>query len=229
MLLSQVPLGYSAEVKFSPQAWRRAADPKSPGWSRQGLLSSFYQQYRLHGLARTKVIELLGEAAIAYELYPGSDQRERIDIYRLSAKNNESFRVEYNASDKVSSAFVDKRSCRADAFAGTEPITDRILSLEALEKALLKPYREEQILNMPISQLETLIGKSNKSWTQKSHAGGRMWVNDNYVWRLSADGRRVFTANSHVPVGNREQSDARVRSYAIVSMGPDCLPDVSDS
>jgi hypothetical protein len=180
-------------------------------------------------MARTRVIELLGEAAIAYERYPGSDQRERSDIYRLSAKNNESFRIEYNASDKVSSAFVDKRSCKANAFAAPATVTDKILTLEALEKALLKPYREEQISNMPISELEALIGKSHKDWTQKSHVGGRMWVYYNYVWRLSADGRRVFTANGHVPLGNWEQRDARVQSYAIVSMRPDCLPESPNS
>jgi hypothetical protein len=95
---------------------------------------------------------------------------------------------------------------------------------------LLEKYKLDQILNLQIQQVETLIGKSDKDWTGKSRAGGQIWVYYNYVWRLSADGRRVFIASGQTPARNLEQGGtAHIRSYAIVSMGPDCLPDSPDS
>jgi hypothetical protein len=127
-------------------------------------------------MARARVLELLGKSAVAYELHPGSDQRERMDVYRLSAKNGESFRVEYNTQDEVSSAFVDTRSCKADAFAGPAAIGEKVLTAATLEKVLLKKYPRDQIISMQISQLEALIGKSDKNWTRKSLVRGQTWM-----------------------------------------------------
>jgi hypothetical protein len=228
LVIPDLPHAHAVQAGFSPQAWRGAVDSKSSTWSRKELLSQFYNQYRLEGMPRVRVIELLGEPAIAYELYPVSDQRERIDVYRLSAKNEDSLRIEYNTQDKVSSAFVDTRSCKAEAFAGAAPVAEKVLISATLEKVLEK-YSREQITSMQISQLEALIGKSDKNWSRKSLVGGQTWMYYNYVWRLSVNGRRVFTAYGHVPLRNWDETGARVHSYAIISMGPDCLPGLPNS
>src|SRR5262249_14066442 len=87
----------AAPGKFSPQAWRQAADPKSSDWSREALLTQFVEEYKLDGMEHDKVISLLGEPARSYEFYPGGDRPSRRDTYCLSAKDEESFVLDYEA------------------------------------------------------------------------------------------------------------------------------------
>jgi hypothetical protein len=101
-----VPRGQAAEAKFSPQAWREAIDPQSSDWSREDLLSQLYKQYKLEGMKRKKVLELLGHPSVATELLPASGQSGRIDIYRLSAKNTKPLRIKYDAQDRMTGSPV---------------------------------------------------------------------------------------------------------------------------
>lgn len=230
VVVFDLPYGHAAKAKFSQQAWREAVDLQSSDWSREDLLSQLYKQYKLKGMKREMVLELLENPAVSSELYPGSKQRERTDIYRLSAKNTKSFRIEYDAPDRVTgSPLIDFRPCKAKLFIGPAPEADKFLTMAVLRKSLLEKYTLKQITKMTVKEVETLLGNADKGW-EDSPFGGEREVN--YLWRLSADGRRVFVVNARVPSRTREtyaweMPAARIRSYAIVSMGPDCLPDIA--
>lgn len=225
--------GRAAQAKFSPDAWRRAADAKSPNWSRKALLTQFVEEYKLDGMDRTKVISLLGEPASASELDPRGRYQSRIDTYCLSAKDEESLRIDYDDKDqvKVKGYFVERRPCKnCYLFIGPTSAANKFLTLGVLNRSFLQKYTAEQIRQMKMKQVETILGKSDKSWIVESLAGGQMWVNFYYLWRLSADGYRVFIIDGqHVPRRNwKSGEDPGVGSYAIVSMGQHCWPSADE-
>jgi hypothetical protein len=216
--------GQAAQAKFSPEAWRQPVDPKSPNWSRRALLTQFVEEYKLAGMERKKVIALLGEPATASELDPGGRYRSRIDTYCLSTKDEESFRIDYDDKDKVKGYSVEASPCKSCyLFIGPAPAADSFLKPDVLNKSFLQKYTDEQISNMKIQEVETIIGSPGKSWTVNAKGGGRIWMHFYYVWRLSADGSRIFLVNGrHRPVqDSKPGEDPGVESWAKVSM-PDC-------
>ena len=223
--VSSLSTGQTAQGQFSSQAWHQTANTKSPNWSRKALVTQFVEEYKLEGMERQKVISLLGEPGSASELEPGGRYRSRVDTYCLSAKDEESFRIDYDDKDKVKGYFIEARPCKSCyLFIGPTSAEDTFLKPGVLTKSFLRKYNDEQIRNMKIQQVETIIGKPDKSWTVNAKAGGQMWVNFYYLWRLSADGSRVFLVNGrHRPVRDwKPGEDPGIESWAIISMGAGC-------
>jgi hypothetical protein len=95
-------VAYGGHTTFSPAAWRQAPDSIFPFWSREGLLHQFAAKTVLVGLERARVTALLGPPGKTFELfYPASGPVGSSDIYRLSARNDRSFRIGYGVDGKV--------------------------------------------------------------------------------------------------------------------------------
>jgi len=117
VLLISCTSGSAADTPsgFSPEAWRRAADPRSGDWSREPLLRQFAQSTHIDGMSRAEIIHSLGEPGVSQQIYyPGTGLQARIDFYRLSAKNDDAFRVDYDAKDKVTGNSIEARSCACE-------------------------------------------------------------------------------------------------------------------
>jgi hypothetical protein len=214
----------AAQAKFSTQPWQKAVDPKLPNWSREELLKQFLEEYKLEGMERRKVLSLLGEPATSNQQNPNGRFRVTIDTYCLTAKGENSFRLDYDEQDKVRSYFVDAIPCnRCDLFIGTTKAGTQVLERVALQHGLLDKHKAENINQMKIAQIETMIGKLHKSWTAEARVGGRMWVHSYFAWRLSTDGRQIFFVHRYVPKTEwKPGDDSGVSTHGIVSMSADC-------
>lgn len=189
-------------------------------------MSRFVEQFKLAGMERAKVVSLLGEPAHSSELEPGGRYRSRIDAYCLSAKDEDSFRIDYDDKDRVKGYFVEARPCKTcELFAGVADSADEFLKPALLKQSLLQKHSDEQIRSMQIVQLERILGKPHKSSTANVEAGRQLWVHSSYIWRLSPDGLHVFFVSGR----NRRVRDYKpgedpgVQSWAIVSISPACL------
>jgi hypothetical protein len=66
-------------------------------------------------MSRAEIIHSLGEPGVSQQIYyPGTGLQARIDFYRLSAKNDDAFRVDYDAKDKVTGNSIEARSCACE-------------------------------------------------------------------------------------------------------------------
>ena len=223
--------GQAAQEQFSPEQWRQAVDAKNPNWSRDTLLKQFVEQYKLDGMDRSRVISLLGQPAISQEHEPRGQYRSRQDFYCLSAKDINSFRIEYDVKDKVKSYFVEATPCKScGLYIGAAPAAGKFLKIDVLNNSLLQKYGDEQIRQMKISRLEAILGKADKSRTVDSRAGGQLWVNFDYICRLSADGTRVFVVDGHVPRRDwNPNADLRILSWWLITMAPGCREEIPEN
>jgi hypothetical protein len=105
-------VAYGGHTTFSPAAWRQAPNSYSPFWSRKGLLEQLAAKTMFLGLERERVIALLGSPGKAVKFYyPASGAVGSADIYRLSASNDRSFRIDYDIDGKVARDVVDTSPC----------------------------------------------------------------------------------------------------------------------
>jgi hypothetical protein len=171
VLLILCTSGSAAETPsgFSPEAWRKAADPQSDTWSREPLLRQFAGSADISAMSRAEIIHWLGEPGVTQQIYdPGEGPRGRIDFYRLSAKNDHSFRIDYDAKDKVSVNFIEASPCTCElcelarAHAGS-------VRMEALEGSLLKA--PEGLRSITMSELERRVAVSRAA----THGGSQDW------------------------------------------------------
>src|SRR5271154_856665 len=81
--------GDAALDSFSVQAWRNAPKQDPQNWSRESLLDGFPKLEQMRQRDRATIIAQLGTPGTSYELHlPGAGRDARIDLYRLSAKND---------------------------------------------------------------------------------------------------------------------------------------------
>lgn len=133
VLLILCTSGSAAETLsgFSPEAWRKAVDPQSDDWSREPLLRQFAGSTDIGAMSRAQIIHWLGEPGVTQQIYdPGEGLQGSIDFYRLSAKNDDSFRIDYDVKDRVSGNSIEAGSCACElcelarAYAGFGPDGD---------------------------------------------------------------------------------------------------------
>jgi hypothetical protein len=226
VLLTSCTSGLAAETLsgFSPEAWQEAADAQSDTWSREPLLKQFAGSTDIRAMSRAEIIRSLGEPGVTQQIYsPGEGPRTRIDLYRLSAKNDDSFRIEYDAKDNVSADFVEPRSCACELCELARADTGSV-RMEALEGTILKedPGGQQSIA---MSELERRVGIPGKHHTAEARIGGQMWAIYSALWRLADKPRGFLIVTGTAPL--REQRDfdqVRVENFAIAEAWPECLP-----
>ncbi len=208
----------AGQQKFSASAWRQAVNPGSD-WSRVELARDFYKEFKPVGMERKRVIELLGEPTLSTENRPQAKDRTFLDQYMLSAKNKESLRIDYDSSNKVSSAMFEG-PCQTWIFCPAGPV----VKPESLNKLLASG-----LVNGSLKEIERTLGKAHMQSLTKNLVGGQYWANFTYVWRLNADGRRTFGVYGHKPYRDYRQAGAATYSGLssfIQTMSADC-PHVS--
>lgn len=209
---------------FSPAAWRQAADSHFPFWSREGLLDQFAAKTELVGLERARVTALLGPPGKSFELfYPASGPVGVTDIYRLSARNDRSFRIDYGVDGKVIKDFVDATPCECRGCAELPTTPDLVMPIEALNNFLAEDRTQGARTQLTVAGLEAALGRPGRRATA-TVTRGQVWVEFVDAWRIAGENDRFFFADGHEPLRSwKSFEDAIVMSYAVVTMRPQCL------
>jgi hypothetical protein len=207
---------------FSTSAWQQAADPSLPDWSRRDLLQRFAAGTTMEGMPRDDLLRRLGAPGIAEEIYyPGQGLGGRIDFYRLSAKNEDSFRVDYDEQSKVTGDAIEASPCVCTICKGAAQATS--VAAEKLD-AVLKPAADGKSASLDFAALEHLIGAGAR-FRDETPTGGQMWVSYTEVWRLAGEDGAFFIAAGRDPRTEQKTFDAAsVADYALVREWPECLP-----
>lgn len=206
------------QTKFSTNTWSKAVK-SGADWSRVELAREFYKEFKPVGMDRKRVLELLGEPTLSTENSPQTKERTHLDHYILSAKNKESFRIDYDANNKVTSA-VFEGPCQTWIYCPT----GSVVKTETLNKLISSGQ-----VNGTIKQIEAVLGKAHMQSLTKNPVGGQVWANYTFVWRLSPDGRKAFGVYGHKPfreyAKDRTVTETNMSSF-IQTMSADC-PHVS--
>lgn len=208
---------------FSPAAWLQAPG-SSADWSRVALLKQFTAETNLNGMAREEVIRLLGEPGMTNEIfYPGQGFQGRIDFYRLSAKSEDTFRIDYDPSDKVSGTSIEARPCFCALCATSTSSTE--VKADALRSSVLAPAPDGEDATQSFAALAALVGGPGTRSTTEVRIGSQTWTIYNEIWRVANDPHRFFTAAGRAPLRQQQPfDDASVGDYGLIKNWPECLP-----
>ncbi|HVJ54878.1 MAG TPA: hypothetical protein VM689_20630 [Aliidongia sp.] len=221
-----LPAGAQEASHFTTDAWRHAADPRSQQWSREVLLDRFLAETKLDNLDRQRLLALLGQPGYARESYaPGQGLVGRLDIYRLSAKNNRSFHVSYRPSGQFEGSLVDPNPCVCPLCKELPPGTDSTLQDAVVTDLLTVSLAQDPFVSTRIPELEQLVGHPGKRSSVSERTIGQAWVSYNVAWRVAGGGGDHFlSASGRVP-GRDWQSfdDARLEAYDLITMEAECL------
>jgi hypothetical protein len=207
------------------ETWQRAADPHTPGWSREVLLGTMLKATRVEALDRQQMLAMLGPPGFASEsYYPGQGLVARIDHYRLSAKNNRSYRVDYDPSGKVLNNAIEGSPCACPLCRGLFDNTDIIVEDAAVTDLLTDKIVSDDHRNILVTELEQLVGHAGKRSSASSTVGGQVWRNYQVTWRISGGGGEHFLVGSGRVAEHAWQSyeDARVESYELITLTAEC-------
>jgi len=180
-------------IHFSPKLWLqavKAGSNDSNDWSRTGMLKELLSKTKLEGLERRKVIELLGEPQRSDAVMPSNVHRTIVDFYRLSQKNDQHFRVEYDSYHKALSSYFEPTPLVVPKYmAQGKAVT--LLSISQLN-TFLSRRSEEDVRKMKVEDIERELGQPAKNWKDSSLSGGRQrhWLT--YMYFLSPDEREAF-------------------------------------
>jgi hypothetical protein len=154
----------------------------------------------------------------------GEGSHSRIDFYRLSAKNDDSFRVDYDGENKVTGDLIEARSCACElcalarADAGSVP-------MEALEGSILKKDPDGFHSSITMSELERRVGIPGKHHTAEARIGGRMWDIYSALWRVADKPLGFLIVSGTIPRTEQKEFDqVAVENFALVEAWPECLP-----
>ena len=190
--------------------WLQA--PKSQGahWDRLTLLHRMAAVVNLVGMPRAKVLDLFGPPGRADETYPW---HTKMDFYRLSAANDQSFRIDYDAGDAVTADSVESAPCHCDFCTSAAPLA-KIGSIQNAPTGLT------------LSGFEALVGLPGKRDVSQNVAGGRVWLNYTETWRVDSLSHPFLIASGHTPLTDApafEVSDKLIDDWTLVSFSAACL------
>jgi hypothetical protein len=220
-----------ADDASSREDWLRAPQAQGQSWSREAALKRLATTTKFAGMTRPRIIDLLGAPGYASEdYYPGAGRTGRIDVYRLSSKNNRSFRIDYNSSDRATGDFIEQEPCGCDSCNSHAPA----VPLRILTTTILKKDAAKQGQTITIPQLETLLGRSGQRSFLQQVVGGRVWVDYTDVWSIAGSEHRFLIASGHQPSGEPTGDSPfgslggmPVDSWSLIYMAPGCLAPVS--
>ncbi|MDI3469166.1 MAG: hypothetical protein OJF62_001229 [Pseudolabrys sp.] len=224
-----------ASGKFSAEAWRQAP-LASLNWSREAMVRQFVDEYKtsdqgyemaLAGLDRTRILSLLGKPGSSdedYDLHGGLWSIN--DEYRLSARNDHSYRITYGANRKVTASLVED-GCNLDLSSFSDAPT---IPAAAIGKfAAGNPEAKATLFDskkMTIAQFEASIGAPGKHLSSTSVVGGMAWVGYEVSWRFDDGSHRYLTVSGHVARSNWKEDkfdEETINGYSVVTLLPDCL------
>jgi hypothetical protein len=211
--------------KVTLETWQHAADPHSPLWSREALLSRLLDGIKVEDLDRQQVLALLGPPGFASEsYYPGQGLSGRLDVYRLSARNDRSYTISYEPSGKVTSNSIGAAPCACPRCRDLPGNTDIILQDATVTDLLTSKLVSDQLSSTKIAELEDLVGHPGKKTAQHATAGGQAWVDYYVIWRIAGGGGDHFLIGSgHIPARDwRALDDARVETYDLITLTAEC-------
>jgi hypothetical protein len=226
VLLTSCTSGLAAETLsgFSPEAWQKAVDPQSGTWSREPLLRQFAGSNDIRAMSRVEIIRSLGEPGITRKIYgPGEGFLQRIDFYRLSAKNDDAFRIDYDVKDQVTGDFIEASSCTCELCELARADANSV-GMDALEDSILKDDPDGR-QSVTMSELERRVGIRGKHHTAEARIGGQMWVTYSALWRVADKPRGFLIVSGAVPRREEKEFDqVPVENFALVEAWPECLP-----
>ena len=203
--------------------WLRAANQKSKSWSREALLSPTLGQTKIE--TREQAIALLGLPNFSADGYdPGRGLTNRLDLYRLSAKDDVSFRLDYEPSGKIRDEAKESTphfcpTCRDVANSSDPALPAQTVS--SFLKALENPASSRPML----SDAEHSFGRSGlKKVNLDVMVGGRPWANYSVIWRVADAGHRFVMATGHLLMRDYSAAnDLPIDSYDLVTVTDECL------
>ena len=207
------------------ETWQRAADPHSKTWSREAMLDGLLNGVKIETLDRQRVLALLGPPGFASEsYYPGQGLSGRLDLYRLSAKNGRSFRVNYRPSGQVETASTDATPCVCPLCRDLSGNTDIIIEDAVVTDLLTVQLVSADHQTIKLAELEQLVGHVGKRSLDNRTIGGQAWVNYNVAWRISGGGGEHFlVAGGHITSRDWDTfEEARIQSYDLITLTAEC-------
>jgi hypothetical protein len=227
LLITSAPTSAKDESfgSFSTQIWRSAPNQDPQNWSREPLLAGLPGLGQMRQIDRATIIAQLGPPGISDELYtPGAGRHARLDIYRLSAKNDRILRIDYDTKDRFEGDDVETGPCGCPACIAALPDTQAIVRMDILARAVLK-RRNTNTTAITKGRLDQLVGHAGRPRLTTEQAGGQAWTDYSEIWRIAGPNERYFLASGQVPARDRatqQDSEFPITSYALVTVGPDC-------
>jgi hypothetical protein len=210
---------------FSALSWRNAPSQDPQNWSRESLLAGLPKLEQLRQQDRATIIARLGLPGNSDELYtPGMGRHARLDIYRLSAKNDRVLRLDYDAQDRIESDEIEASSCGCPRCSEALPDARAMVTIDALARTVLKEAGPYPIV-MTKGQVENLLGHAGRSYAMIEQVGGQAWTDYGETWRITGAAQRFFIASGELTVRDRaarQDGQLPITDYAIVTVGPNC-------
>jgi hypothetical protein len=204
------------------EVWLRAPQSHSKSWNREPQLDRIVAGVKLEGMTRAQVLNLFGEPGYSQVTYPGVT---RFDEYRLSAKNTQNFRIDYDYDSKVRENMIESSpcSCRLCA-ADLSAVPSAVLQ----KSGLLSGKRDETVSpSLTMAVLDKKLGHAGKIDGSRNVAGGQVWFSYSETWRIDGPPNQFLIADGHVPwrdAPTDEVADKPVGSWALITFAPECVP-----
>lgn len=221
-------LGSQPRKNVPPEILWKIAPGMGDYWNREQHLPAIFAKRRLEDMSRRDVLRLLGQPGYSAVIYPGNT---RIDIYRLSAKNDRSYRIDYEPDSKyvddgkAHGNVIESGPCSCPTCATDAPS----VLMETVHKTGLLNLENDATVppNLKMSTLETQLG-SGRIRSSRNMAGGMVWFNYSETWRIEKDGSpsQYFLADGHVPwrdAPNDDISGQHVGGWSVITFSPNCL------
>jgi hypothetical protein len=223
--ISQASANNASFGSFSALAWRNAPSQDPQNWSRESLLAGLPTLEQLRQQDRATIIARLGLPGNSDELYtPGMGRHARLDIYRLSAKDNRVLRLDYDAQDRLESDETEATSCGCPACSKAPSDPRAVVAMAVLARTVLKGGGFNPTV-ITKGRVEGLLGHAGGPYATVEQVGGQAWADYGEIWRIAGSGERFFIASGYITVRDREQqkdSELPITSYAIITVGPNC-------
>jgi hypothetical protein len=228
LIFTTIPWAVAADNPSPRESWLRAPYAQAKAWSREASLSRLASATKFIGMTRQQLIELLGEPGFADEEYElGAGRTGRIDSYRLSSKNDRSFRIDYDSGDRATGDMIEEGPCRcADCNSQAPSVPLKVLNMTILKKDTARVGQ-----SLTIGRLESLLGQSGKISLSQQTAGGQVWMDYDDTWSIAGSEHRFLMVSGHRPARDWQIGDNAglpVYSYSVISMAPGCLPPPSN-
>jgi hypothetical protein len=204
------------------EAWLRAPNSHSWFWNREPQLDRIFADVKLEGMTRTQVLNLLGQPGYSQVTYPGVT---RFDEYRLSAKNNQNFRIDYDYDGKVTENMIESSPCSCRLCTADVPA---VPSAVLQKTGLLSGKRDDTVPpSLTMAVLDKKLGHTGKIDSSRNVVGGQVWFNYSETWRIDGSPNQFLIADGHVTwrdAPTDEVAGKPVGAWALITFAPECLP-----
>jgi len=204
------------------EAWLETSKSHSPFWNREPQLDRIVAGVKLEAMTRAQALSLFGQPGYSQVTYPGAT---RFDEYRLSAKNNRNFRIDYDYDGNVREDMIESSPCSCRLCTANVPS----VPYAALQKGGLVSGRRDDTVSpsLTMAVLNIKLGHAGKIDSSRNVMGGQVWFNYSETWLIEGSPNQFLIADGHVPwrdAPTDEVADKPVESWALITFAPECLP-----